>query len=325
MIRRQFLKTLAVAAVASMPPRLAWSTDTTAAGRKALAVWSPAEFHAARRFAGLEQGKIAYVERGSGPAALFLHGYPLNGYQWRAPMVELAGERRCLAPDLMGLGYTDVPACADLSPDAQVAMLFALLDQLKIGDADIIGNDSATGIAQLMAARHPERVRSLLLTNGDVDTNSPPANLMPFLEKARRGEAVLWFDKHLADNAFARSRDGIGNAYHDPERVLTHELIETYFRPLVAPDKRRKQGEEFGLDMFPNPLPAVRPQLEAFRKPVRMVWGLDDDLFPSEWAHWLDRTLPGSRGIRFVDRARLFFPEEYPEIIVEEARKLWQA
>lgn len=323
MIRREFLKTFAVAAVASMSSRLALPTDAIAANRKSEGVWSPAQFHAARRFADLPQGKIAFVERGSGPVALFLHGYPLNGYQWRGPMAALAGERRCLAPDLMGLGYTDVPADADLSPEAQTAMLVSLLDRLKIGEADIVANDSATGIAQLVAAHHPQRVRSLLLTNGDVDTNSPPANLMPFLEKARRGEAVLWFDKHLADNAFARSRDGIGNAYHDPERLLTHELIETYFRPLVAPAKRRKQGEEFGLDMFPNPLPAVHPQLRAFGKPVRMVWGCDDDLFPVETAHWLDRTFSGSRGVRLVDQARLFFPEEYPEIIVEEARKLW--
>lgn len=317
MIRREFLMLFPAAAAVSLASRVAW------AGGDGAAVWTPAEFHAVRRFADLEQGKIAYVERGRGPVALFLHGYPLNGYQWRGSMAALAGERRCLAPDLMGLGYTDVAPDADLSPEAQTAMAIALLDHLKIAEVDIVANDSSTGIAQLMAAYHPQRVRSMLLTNGDVDTNSPPAKLMPFLEKARRGEGRLWFDKSLADNAWARSREAIGNAYHDPERLLTHELIETYFRPLVAPEKRRKQVEEYGLDMFPNPLLAVRERLRAFKKPVRMVWGRDDDLFPLETAYWLDRTFPGSRGVRVVENARLFFPEEYPELIAEEARKLW--
>jgi len=325
MIRRELLRTFAVAAVASMASRLAFPTGANATARKDADVWSPEQFHAARRFAELPQGKIAFVERGSGPVALLLHGYPLNGYQWRAPMAALADQRRCLAPDLMGLGYTDVAADADLSPAAQTAMVIALLDHLQIAEADVIANDNATGIAQLMAAHHPQRVRTLLLTNGDVDANSPPEKLLPFLEKARRGEAVLWFDKHLADNAFARSRDGIGNAYHDPERVLTHDLIETYFRPLVAPGKRRRQGEQFGVAMFPNPLLSIEPRLRAFKKPVRMVWGRDDDLFPVQWAHWLDRTFPGSRGVRLVDQARLFFPEEYPEIIIEEARSLWRS
>ncbi|MDQ2670759.1 MAG: alpha/beta hydrolase, partial [Gemmatimonadota bacterium] len=51
---------------------------TTQAGRGTLDV---AAFRAARRFADTRFGRIAYVERGSGHAALFIHGLPLNGYQ----------------------------------------------------------------------------------------------------------------------------------------------------------------------------------------------------------------------------------------------------
>jgi haloalkane dehalogenase len=53
-----------------------------------------------------------------------------------------------------------------------------------------------------------------------------------------------------------------------------------------------------------------------------MVWGLKDGLFGVEWAEWLDRTLPGSRGVRRVEGANLFFPEEMPELIAERPR-LW--
>jgi len=42
-----------------------------------------ATFHASRRFAEVKSGRIAYVERGHGPVALFIHGVPLNGYHWR--------------------------------------------------------------------------------------------------------------------------------------------------------------------------------------------------------------------------------------------------
>jgi len=54
-----------------------------------------------------------------------------------------------------------------------------------------------------------------------------------------------------------------------------------------------------------------------------MVWGLKDTLFGVEWAEWLHRTLPGSRGVRRVKGANLFFPEEMPELIAEEAARLW--
>ena len=221
----------------------AWfSQPVRAAGT--VAGWTPAEFNAARQFVDLDMGRIAYVERGAGPAALFLHGFPLNGFQWRAPMAGLAGFRRCIAPDMMGLGYSDVAADADLSPTAQATMVLAFMAKLGIADADIIANDSATGIAQLITAMRPQAVRSLLLTNGDVDTNSPPAKLLPFIELARRGEVDTWYERHLIDNDFARSSRGIGNAFRHPARALPHDIIEIYFRPLISSNKRRRQGQD---------------------------------------------------------------------------------
>ena len=47
-------------------------------------------FHASRRFADLPLSRVAYVERGHGPAALFIHGYPLNGFQWRGALGVIA-------------------------------------------------------------------------------------------------------------------------------------------------------------------------------------------------------------------------------------------
>src|SRR5262249_61445851 len=75
------------------------------------ATWS-----AARRFAETPFGKIAYVERGSGAAALFLHGFPLNGFQWRGALDRLSAYRRCVAPDFMGLGYSQIPPRPRLAP-----------------------------------------------------------------------------------------------------------------------------------------------------------------------------------------------------------------
>jgi pimeloyl-ACP methyl ester carboxylesterase len=75
--------------------------------------------------------------------------------------------------------------------------------------------------------------------------------------------------------------------------------------------------------MLPNPLPAAAPALRRFDKPVRMVWARNNELFGDEWATWLDHAFPKSRGVRFVEDANLFFPEERPDLIAEEARKLW--
>jgi pimeloyl-ACP methyl ester carboxylesterase len=98
-----------------------------------------------------------------------------------------------------------------------------------------------------------------------------------------------------------------------------------YFSPLVATPLRKSQVNEYAVALGANELVAIRENLRQWKGPARMVWGLKDPLFGVQWAEWLDRTLPGSRGIRRVEGAQLFFPEEMPDIIAEEATNLWHA
>jgi hypothetical protein len=55
-----------------------------------------------------------------------------------------------------------------------------------------------------------------------------------------------------------------------------------------------------------------------------MVWGASDTIFTMADAHYLDQLFPRSQGIRAIPEGKLFFQEEYPDVIAEEARKLWQ-
>src|SRR5512137_253032 len=90
------------------------------------------DYRATRKFAKTAFGRTAFLERGSGRAALFLHGFPLNSFQWRGLLTRLSGHRRCVAPDFMGLGYTEVNEGQSVAPVAQVKMLAAVLDSLSI-------------------------------------------------------------------------------------------------------------------------------------------------------------------------------------------------
>jgi pimeloyl-ACP methyl ester carboxylesterase len=59
-----------------------------------------ATFHARRRYADTGSGRIAYFEEGRGPAALFVHGVPLNGFHWRHVVAGLGPLRRLVeVPD----------------------------------------------------------------------------------------------------------------------------------------------------------------------------------------------------------------------------------
>src|SRR5258706_1701365 len=140
------------------------------------------------KFAATRSGDIAYVERGSGPPALFVHGVFLNGYLWRHVIDRVSDLRRCIAIDLLGHGATSIKDDQDISFAAQAEMLGAVCDELGLDQVDLVANDSGGGIAQVFAAEHPERIRSLALTNCDVHDNWPPAELSPLLAAVPAGE-----------------------------------------------------------------------------------------------------------------------------------------
>ena len=222
----------------------------------------------------------------------------------------------------MGLGYSEVPEQQSLSADAQAEMLVALLDSLGISKVDLVASDSGAAVAQLLVARAPERVRTLLLTNGDVEPDSPPRGVQPAIEMARAGTLADATAQWLADPALARSTFGAA-VFHDPSR-FERETIEYYVKPLVSSPLRRAQYHAFHLALEPNPLAGVEAALKRSTVPVKIVWGAADTIFSRADAEYLDRTFPRSRGIRFVPDGKLFFQEEFPEIIAEEARRLWR-
>jgi pimeloyl-ACP methyl ester carboxylesterase len=275
--------------------------------------------HIATRF-----GRIAYIERGTGSVALFLHGFPLSSFQWRGVIAQLSQERRCIAPDAMGLGFTEVAATQSLAPGAQADMLVSFLDKLAIERVDLVANDSGGAIAQLFLSRHPERVRTLLLTNCDVEIQSPPAALLPFIKLAHEGRyPELYLEPWLKDKALARSRDGLGGiCYTDPAHP-TDAAIEQYLRPLVGSAQRKALVNQYLIALESNPLEGLEPVLGTRKVPARIVWGMADPIFSKDNPEYLREILLQVTGIRRIPNGKLFFPEEYPDVIAEEARVLW--
>lgn len=321
MHRRAFLQfttgLIASGVMAAYAPR-------TGAKARAEAGMDEKRFHASRRFVQTSFGRIAYVERGSGEAALFLHGFPLNSFQWRGALERLSPYRRCIAPDFLGLGYTEVADGQSVAPDAQVAMLIALLDALGVARVDLVGSDSGGAVAQLFVTRHPERVRSLLLTNCDTEHESPPAAMQPVIALSHQGKFVdQWLAPWLADKHLARSAQGIGGMCYANPADPTDEAIDCYFAPLVSSAHRKALTHAYAIALEHNPLQDIGPALRRCKVPARMVWGVDDTIFSMAGAEYLDQTLGHSLGIRRVTNAKLFYPEERPNVIAEEARKLW--
>ena len=319
MHRREFLAASVGGLVAGAMARLAFA-DTASGEDEEAARRHDKE----RRFVQTAFGRIAYIDRGTGPAVLFLHGFPLSSFQWRGAIDRLSAQRRCLAPDSMGLGHTEVAAGQSVTPSAQADMLAAFLDRLSVRDVDLIANDSGGAVAQLFVTRYPRRVRSLLLTNCDVEIDSPPPAMQPVIELARAGlYPDLWLEPWLNHKDVARSATGLGGmCYSNPDNP-TDAALEQYLAPLVASPERKALVNRYTLGLTPNPLKGIAPLLRKCTVPTRIVWGMGDTIFSKGNPDYLAGILPRVRGIRRIEKAKLFFPEEYPDIIAAEARLLW--
>ncbi|HXG18982.1 MAG TPA: alpha/beta hydrolase [Methylomirabilota bacterium] len=286
---------------------------------------NPTAFHQQRRFLETSFGRIAYIEQGSGPVTLFLHGLPLCGYQWRGVIEDLAPARRCIALDEMGLGYTEIAAGQDVSFAAQAQMIAAFLAAANIDKVDVVGNDTGAGVSQIFAATYPTRARTLTLTNCEVYDRWPNALLTGFYQGVAAGAVPQAMKQMLSDTTLARRQ--LGAVVYEDAELFTPELVQLYLAPIVASDDRIKQFQQL-CDWTKNraQLMEIAPKLRASTIPAQIIWGEADPVFAMEPSlDWLRANLGGLKKITRVPRAKLFFPEEHPRLMSVLLNEFWGA
>ncbi|MCR6482157.1 alpha/beta fold hydrolase [Amycolatopsis sp. OK19-0408] len=211
-------------------------------------------------------GDVSYTDVGEGPVALFVHGVGTNNLLWRKVMTELAGERRCVAPDLPGHGASPVTPEQDLSLNGLARLLEDFCDSLELDEVDLVANDTGGAVAQVFAVRQLGRVRTLTLTNCDTQGNLPPEAFRPVVELAERGKLAPLLVRLAADPARART-GALGGGYEHPE-LLPDDVLAAFVRPVGA---AARQFERLLTSVRGEELDAIEPLLEEFRVPTLLV------------------------------------------------------
>lgn len=120
------------------------------------------------RFLNVEEVKVHYVDRGEGPAIIWIHGN-VSMFQdvLTSGIVELLTRRfRVIAFDRPGYGYSQRPRGKRWGAPEQADLLSAAMQQLGIVSAVIVGHSWGTLVAAALAQRYPARVRALVLLSG---------------------------------------------------------------------------------------------------------------------------------------------------------------
>ena len=209
----------------------------------------------------------------------------------------------------------------DLSVAGLAAGLEDFCDALGLTGINLVANDTGGAIAQIFAARNPQRLASLTLTNCDTDGNLPPEAFKPTVELARAGDLAPTAVALFAD-LDAAAKVAFGTGYEHLDRV-DPAVIRSYLEPCFGTIERAREFERLLAALDAGDLAAVTPQLRELTVPTLMVWGTGDEAFDVSWAYWLRDTIPGTTRVVTVDGARLFFPDERPMDLVPHLEQHW--
>ena len=276
-----------------------------------------------------------YLDEGPQPGAatgvpvVMVHGNPTWSFYWRALVLALRGERRCLVPDHIGCGFSDKP---DDAPTAsprytytlaeRVADLGAWLDAVDAPVVDVVAHDWGGMIATAWMVQHPERVRRVVLMNTGAFTNPKGRRIPPTLRLARDSALGALLVRGL--NAFSAGATRLA-----VERALPADVRAAYTLPYGSWADRiatLRFVQDIPLDAR-DPAFAVVERTEAALgvladKPILLPWGLRDFVFDAAFLDRFIQAWPHAEVERYPDCGHYLMEDAGPRVVERVARFL---
>jgi pimeloyl-ACP methyl ester carboxylesterase len=247
--------------------------------------------------------EIAYRRSGAGSPVLLVHGITTYSFLWREVAARLAPSHDVVAPDLLGCGDSEKPLDVSYGLAAHAERSAALVRALGLGPVHLVGHDLGGGIAQILAVRHPELVRTLALVNPVGYDYWPVQPILALRTPVVRQIMLAALD--LGALALVVRRGLVR-----PER-LTPELLADFQRPLRTPEGRRALVH-FARCLDSGDLTSIAASLRSIAVPTAIVWGAADPYLPAVIGERLHRDIPGSRLVTLPSSGH-FVPIDEPE------------
>jgi 3-oxoadipate enol-lactonase len=251
-----------------------------------------------QKFATVGNYTLRYIDEGSGPAVVLIHGLAGDFSAWLAQIEVLRHAYRVIAFDNRGAGQStqvDEPvSTADLARDT-----LGLMDHLQIAKAHVVGRSMGGAVAQHMALLAPQRVLSMVLC-------ASFARLDPLGRRVllNMRDALEW-RMNWADHARHSVQNFVSADFFNqqPERVAVIERLiggETRLPACYIRQNTAYQEHD------------TVPELARIHQPVLIMAGANDPICSLTATGWLSAGLPNAR-TEIFDNASHFFLMEQPE------------
>jgi pimeloyl-ACP methyl ester carboxylesterase len=249
--------------------------------------------------------RLHYVEAGTGPLLILLHGFPEFWYSWRHQVPALAAAGlHVLAPDLRGYNLSDKPpGVSAYRIDALLGDVIGLIDQAGAQRAAIAGHDWGGVIAWHFAMRHPQKVEKLIILNAP-----HPAAYRRELRSWRQllKSWYVFFFQVPGLPELVLSADDFGWI----ERLFQHQLVHPeafgpedvrcYKQALARPGALTAALNYYRASMRYRSQRAARNDL-PINVPVLLLWGERDSYLSPRLTDGLSAWVPNLRVVRFPD------------------------
>lgn len=262
-------------------------------------------------FLEIEGNTIHYVDEGSGPVLLLLHGNPSWSFLYRHIIKELSDRFRCIALDYPGFGLSSAKQGYSFKPREHSAIVEKFVAVLKLQDIRLMVQDWGGPIGLGFAGRNPDLIHSLFIGN-------------TWAWPAEESKEIAQFSR-IGGSSIARFlivNFSLFASWIHPlniTRKLTRAEKAAYDGPFPTRDSRMP------IAIFPHEILAsgdylqeVKEGLEKLKtKPVVILWGDDDLGFKEGPRRRFEQIFPESKTI-IMHGAKHFIQEDAPETICRE-------
>ena len=225
-------------------------------------------------------GPVHYIDEGSGPPILFLHGNPTWSFLYRGIVIRLRKKFRCIAVDYPGFGLSVRPEDYDYTPAEHAAVVSGLVRHLDLKNLTLMGHEWGGPIGMRVAVDNVSRLRALVMGN----TWYWPLDAWQMKAFSYVLSSAPMQTQILRHNFYVEKVMPAGVKYPFAEEVLHH-----YREALPTPKSR------IGVAELPRQIMEAAPWLGDLADDVRdslanvpllLTWGIDDVAFPR---HFMER------------------------------------
>lgn len=257
---------------------------------------------------------MAYRRSGQGSSVLMVHGITTNSFVWREIVPPLSESFDVISIDLLGCGSSDLGLDADFSIAAQAESTADFIRTLEIGPCHLVGHDIGGGIAQILAVRHRDIIRSLTLINPVGYDFWPVQPIIAMRTPILRQLVMATID-------FGMLRMVVKRALHHRE-LLDDELMALFWDQMRTPEQR-KAFLKLARSLNNEQLLAIEAELRELDLPTLILRGDADIYLSAKICERLHSDIPGSR-LERIDTGGHFLQIDEPDWAAGHILDFWR-